>query len=188
MDIATVSVISSSVVALGTVGANFMSGERQRRHEADLDFERRAWERKSDALFVVIERARSLADSSEPVTDDNRLTYALDLSMLLDALLTNRATVEAFASSDCRATLTALINTMQSQGVKPGVGEREARYRNLAMEAGIDNPERWDIYRKWWKEAEREATTHFNPDLSALHPLAERLLEAARLSVRRPKE
>jgi hypothetical protein len=39
VDIATVSVVSSGLVALGTIAVNFIGGERQRRHEADLDFE-----------------------------------------------------------------------------------------------------------------------------------------------------
>lgn len=188
MDIAIVSVISSAVVALGTIGANFISGERQRSHEADLDFERRVWERKSEALFAVIERARSLADSADPVTDDNRLTYALNLSRLLEALLDNRAAVEAFASSDCRTALTALIDAMEAQGVKSDVGAREARYTSQAMKAGIANVDSYNFYRDLAKEVDQEALAEFEPDLAALNARAERLLEAARLSVRCPKE
>jgi hypothetical protein len=84
VDIATVSVVSSALLAGLTIGANLLAGERQRRHEADLDFEARVWDRKSEALFEVMNQYRLLIGAGN-VTELNRTTYALDLSKLLDA-------------------------------------------------------------------------------------------------------
>lgn len=187
VDVATVSVVSSAVVAVGTIAVNFIGGERQRRHEADLDFEARVWERKSEALFEVIGAARNLLDSDAPV-GENPLSYALYLSKMLDALNSTRSTVETLASNRCREELAALIEALHSQGVKEYVGHRSDRYLHKGLEAGVDDVESWRRYSKYRKEAEDEAVADFHLNLADLQTHAARLLEAARESVRRPKD
>jgi hypothetical protein len=208
VDIATVSVVSSGLVALGTIVTNSIGGERQRSHETDLDFEKRVWERKSEALFGVIHECRTMLDTldREELNDDdhNRLWWALHLSRRLDALHDVRSTVEALASSECRSALTSLVEAMTEQGVEQYVGRRVDSYRTQMSED--DPPEtsgdalvarldprmqkirRHQRYREWINEAEQEALADFNPNLPDLQSRAHRLLEAARESVRRPKD
>jgi hypothetical protein len=147
------------------------------------------WERKSEALFTVIHQCRMLADSDAPVTDDNRLTYAVNLSKMLDKLHDTRSTVEAFASSRCREELTGLIEALRNSGVKEGVGGRVDHHWKKSLEVKpSEDFKTWDLHMGWRKEAEEEAVADFEPDLSDLRARAERLLEAARESVRRPKD
>lgn len=187
VDIATVSVISSAALAGGTILANFVGGERQRGHEADLDFERRVWERKSEALFSLMQECRFLADSDIPLTDENREGYALDLSKSLDRLHEVRSAIDAFASTRTRTELTGLMDTMLAGGAKHRYGNDAGRYFDLWIEAGTD----WDN-RKYWREqeaaAKARAVEDFDPDMDDIRARAERLLEAARESVRRPKD
>ncbi|HLN76590.1 MAG TPA: hypothetical protein VK204_06055, partial [Nocardioidaceae bacterium] len=61
--VALTSVIASAAVALGALVFSYQSGREQRRHEARLDFEGRAWRRKSEGLFDLIATCRSLIDA-----------------------------------------------------------------------------------------------------------------------------
>lgn len=188
VDIATVSVVSSGLVALGTLGANFIGGERQRRHDADLNFEMRVWERKSEALFTVIERCRLVTDSDIPLTDGNRKFHALYLSKMLDALNGTRSTVEAFASSRCREELAGLIEALRTAGVKRYVGNRVDRFHQQRLDADPEDLSTRKRCQDLVRAAEEKAVADFDPDLRDLRARAERLLEAARESVRRPKD
>jgi hypothetical protein len=46
----------------------------------------------------------------------------------------------------------------------------------------------WRQHSEWRKEAEATAVADFDPDLSALETHAKQLIEAARESVRRPRD
>lgn len=189
VDIATVSVISSAALAGLTIAAGVFGGERQRTHEADLDFEKRVWDRKSEALFTVIEKCRMLIASDDPVTDDNREAYALNLSKTLDSLHNVRSTVEAFASSQCRAQLALLIEALEESGVKHDLGRRADYWLKMSMEVqGIENFEQKRRYSDRQKEVQREAAADLDLDLPRLRTVAQALLEAARESVRRPRD
>ncbi len=188
MDIATVSVVSTAAVAGLTIATNVYTGERQRRHETDLDFEKRVWERKSEVLLKVIQECQRLRASDDPVTEDNRVTYALNLSRMLDTLHDTRPTVEAFASSRCRESLTDLIDAFEKSGVKYDVGRRAEHWLDKALKTGLADMESRRRYRDWRQKAEEEAVADFGPDLTDLRARAERLLEAARESVRRAKD
>jgi hypothetical protein len=188
VDIATVSVVSSATLAGLTIAANVLTGERQRRHEADLDFEKRVWERKSDALFEVIDLCRRVIDGM-PLTDDNRLEYALDLSKTLDDLSARLSAVEAFASSRCRQELTDFMAALRDSGVKHAAGRSVDHFRSKSGEVSpLEDLSQWQRYVDWRKEAEADAVADFKLDLPDLRARAERLLEAARESVRRPKD
>lgn len=193
-DIATVSVIASATLAALTIGANVFTGERQRRHEADLDFEGRVWDQKSTALFAVIRECHRITERGY-VTDANRLGYALRLSEVLDALHALLPAVEAFASSQCRKELNGLINELQRQGVKMGAAGRAAHWRKQYLDAfpetgvhPVKDMQRQVRYHQWAQEAEQEAVKEFKPDLPELRGRAQELMDAARESVRRPKD
>lgn len=200
VDIATVSVVSSGLVALGSIAANFVGGERQRRHETDLDFEKRVWVEKSKTLFTVIKECRGIVDSDDPLTDDSRESWALYLSKRLDTLTDAQATVEAFASTRCRAELTGLIDAMRSYGVKDYLGNRVDRlekesYSLLECDPNttptselLDDMKKRQRFRAWAEEARKEAVVDFAPSLPDLQARAQRLIDAARESVRRPKD
>lgn len=188
VDIATVSVVSSAAVALGTLAVNFIGGERQRKHEADLDFERRVWERKSEALFTVMQQCRRLADSDDPVTEDNRETYALNLSKLLDQLAEVRPTIEAFASTRCSNELSGLIEALTTSGVTLHVGARNSRLMRELVKLDINDNSGWSRNKEQRDEAKAQAVAGFDPELSDLQAGARGLIDAARESVRRPKD
>lgn len=187
VDIATVSVVSSAAVALGTLAVNFIGSERQRKHESDLDFEKRVWDQKSEALFSVMNISRILATDGDAITDANRRTYAINLSKRLDDLHTARGVVDAFASTRCAVALTLLIDAMRDGGVKHNVGYRVDRLREQSMELDPDD-ERWASYRDWRKQAEAKALENFDPNLADIRAKAERVFDAARESVRRSKD
>lgn len=188
VDVAALSVISSGVVALGTIATTLFSGERQRKHETDLDFERRVWEKKSEALFAVIEVCEELIEARDP-TEETDWWMALGLSKLLDDLTDSRAAVGAFASSTCRKQLTSLIKAMRDGGIRPGTGHRWdqswERLREVDMETEWD---RWKVIWDQRRKAQEEAVKDFRPDMKAIRAQAEQLLDAARDSVRRPKD
>lgn len=188
VDIATVSVITSAALAGGTILANFVGGERQRGHEADLDFERRVWERKSEALFSLMEECRFLADSDLPITDNNREGYALDLSKSLDRLHNVRSAIDAFASTRTRTELNGLMEAMLAGGVKHHAGNEAKRYFNLALNTGIDEIKTRRMWREYEDKARARAVENFEPDIDSIRERAGRLLEAARESVRSPKD
>ncbi|GAA4757395.1 hypothetical protein GCM10023350_48760 [Nocardioides endophyticus] len=188
VDIATVSVVSSAGLAALTIAANVFTGERQRKHESDLDFERRVWDKKSEALFVVIETCEELIEAPDPEGESDQW-LAFGLSRLLDALTANRAAVDAFASSTCRNELTSLIKAMNGGGVKEGLGRRWDRLWDRLREVDIRTDyERWKSVWEQREKAESEVLDGFAPDMQVLRGQAERLLEAARESVRRPKD
>jgi hypothetical protein len=63
VDIALISVLASSVVALGALISQGLTQRGQRKHDSSLAFEQRAWDRKADALFLSIGAARDLTDA-----------------------------------------------------------------------------------------------------------------------------
>ncbi len=63
MDVALVSVIATSAVAVAAVVFQGLSGRGQRKHESQLAYEQRVWDKKSEALFQCIGAAREAADA-----------------------------------------------------------------------------------------------------------------------------
>lgn len=189
VDIAAISVVSSAVVALGTIATTFIGGERQRKHESDLDFEKRAWAKKSEALFAVIQVCEELIEAPDPQEGNSDSWLAFGLSRVLDDLTDNRAAVGAFASTTCREDLNVLIRAMKNGGVKRGLGRRWDRLWDDLRQVDIATDyERWEGLWERRKKAEEEVVDGFAPDMPALRTSAGNLLEAARQSVRRAKD
>ena len=184
VDVAGVSVVSSAAVALGSIVVTVYNAERQRSHEADLDFEKRVWDRKSAAIFTLMEECRELSDFPN-TADDNRTGQAVRLSRMLDTLLDARPIVDAFASTRCSRELTALIEGLVAAGVAGGYGN-DARYWWGKARAAPAHESL--TFRQFAKESEEDAASGFEPDLDALRAQAKRLYGAARESVRRAKD
>lgn len=188
VDVAAVSVITSGAVAIGSILVTVYNAGRQRQHEADMDFEKRVWDQKSEALFSVMTTSRMLATDGDAITDANRMTYALNLSKRLDDLHAARGVVDAFASTRCAVALTLLIDAMRDGGVKHNLGYRVSRLGEQSMKL---DPTDFDLsgrYREWRNEAEQSALQDFDPDLADIRKRAGDLFDAARESVRRPKD
>jgi hypothetical protein len=189
VDIAAISVVSSSVVALGTIATTFIGGERQRKHESDLDFENRVWDKKAEALFAVIQACEELIEAPDPEEGEADSWLALGLSRVLDDLAYKRAAVDAFASTTCRQNLNILIKTMKDGGVKGGLGRRWDRLWDRLREVDVKTDfERWSGLWEQRQKVEQEVVDGFAPDMPALRASAGNLLEAARQSVRRAKD
>lgn len=184
MDAATVSVTASAAVALGTLAVTFIGGERERRQEAALDFERRVWEKKSEALLTVIELCRSFAEAP-PITADNKLHYALTYSEMMNDLHHIQPVVDAFSSTECRTALSAFLSELKREGVAPGAGRRSRHFRDRAMEIPAEDFELKSYCMNQWKAADQAAVENFDLDLDAAQDRARAVLEAARESVRR---
>lgn len=167
---------------------NFIGGERQRRHESDLDFERRVWDEKSEALFIVMRVCHNIADDYPALTEANRKPYALNLSRRLDALAEVRPTIEAFASRRCSDDLSDLIDELVAAGVKYHEGRRAHILMEQVVDISLDDTAAWERNRAEREKSAALAMEHFAPDLDGLRYKALRLLEAARESVRRPKD
>src|SRR4051812_19508930 len=60
--VALASVISSGLIAGGSLWFNYRNGRQQRTHEASLAYEARVWGIKNDALFEVISATRRLCE------------------------------------------------------------------------------------------------------------------------------
>jgi hypothetical protein len=189
VDVAAISVVSSGLVALGTIAVNFVGGERQRKHESGLDFERRVWDKKSESLFSLIQESRVLTNYEDPIPEKYQEWHALNLSRVLDALYESQAPVEAFASEDCRRELAGLIEAMRKGGVKGDVGRRSNLWFNKMREVNpTEDYATWSRYMKYRNEAGEEAVANFDPDIKDFQVRAGRLLEAARQSVRRARD
>ena len=93
--VALASVVSSGLVALGGLWLTYRTGHEQRKHEADLAYEERAWETKSEGLFKVIAAARVLVDTLSDPNEHGRNTIGLVAFAVRDSLEEEVPLVEA---------------------------------------------------------------------------------------------
>lgn len=96
--------------------------------------------------------------------------------------------------------MTGLIEAMRSGGVKDYLGNRADRFEKESYNIIEYDPattptsdllkdmDRRKRYREWADEAKKQAAADFAPDLDDMQARAQRLLDAARESVRRPKD
>ncbi len=187
MDIATISVIASAAVALGSLGVTAWNAERQRKHERGLDFEQRVWEEKSKALFAIIEQCREFLDLEvrmDRLDEHGHKIISAEFGQRLDRLTDQMPTVEAFASQECREALHDLVAGMRAGGVKRGYGSlfrqlgEQARSTDDANERGRIEQRRWDLLDL--------TSDGFDLDMQQAKQLSQRLLDAARQSARTP--
>lgn len=129
MDIALVSVIATSVVAIASVLVQGVATRGQREHEAALAFESRVWGVKSDALLRAIRAARGVRDRVDNESPEGSVELVRSL-VVLDAELNDvTPAIETYGSSAARTDLLklrAMLRTIYYEDV--WIGELD-KYR-----------------------------------------------------------
>ena len=204
--VALTSVIASGLVALAGLALTYRSGREQRRHDERLAYDERAWRRKSEGLFDVITTCRSLVDaigrqgSIEAIEtlDDERGDYEAavrehigvseigvrvgDVAHRLQDLV---PIVEVYGSTRCREAFEDLRRTLRDSGYDPRASDRLSAVRRGKV-AAIDAKDYRSAAtaRRLEREILEAARTQLTIDLVQTREKAERLIDAARESVR----
>lgn len=138
MDVAVVSVISSGLVAVGSLVLQWRNGAEQRRHDATQAFEARAWDLKREghlSLLDVLNRIRDSADDGYVVATKGR--------SWLEEFYEAQPVVVAYGTDECRHDLDALMTFVADFGpldetVRAAM--RRAYRANQEVENAFDNP------------------------------------------------
>lgn len=117
---ALVSVVGSSSLALGSLTFGYLNSREQRKHEASLAFEGRAWERKSDALFRAIRAARATCDTFTPHGDGVTVETLRQVENLRAELQEIGPVIEAYGSTRARDDLRATHEVLRDTYFEPG--------------------------------------------------------------------
>lgn len=183
--VALASVVSSGLVALVGLWLTYRSGRDQRRHEKALAYEQRAWEKKSESLFAVINAARTLLDTMSAVTPSLRDMIAFRVFSVADVLDEEVALVEAYASTDTIKAFHSLRDLLHSANSDLLLESRITKKRK-AKEEAIDDQDFQTAARLRDEERQlmRSAVDRLGIDLDEVAKRAEALLAAARASVR----
>lgn len=203
--VALTSVIASATVALGALAGSYQSGREQRRHEARLDYEGRAWRRKSEGLFDVIATSRSLIDSIDrpgsieaiETLDRERGEYqaavrehigvsevGVRVGDVVNRLNELVPIVEVYASATCREAFDDLRRMLRDSGYDPRAADRLAAVRR-GKTAAIDAKDYHSAAtaRRLEREVLEDARTSLTIELPETRAKAERLIEATRESL-----
>ncbi len=203
--VALTSVIASAAVAVGALVTTYQSGREQRRHEARLDYEGRAWRRKSEGLFDVIATCRSLIDAIDRPGSLEAIE-ALDLERgeyqattrehvgvseigvrvgdVLNRLHELVPIVEVYGSATCRDAFDDLRQLLRDSGYDPRAADRLAAVRR-GKAAAIDAKDYHSAAtaRRLEREVLEGARTRLTIELPEARAKAERLIEASRESL-----
>jgi hypothetical protein len=180
--VALVSVVSSGAVALGGLLVTYRSGREQRKHESGLAYEARAWERKSEALFGVIAAGRLLIDSIQ--SNDPALARVVHRVVL--ELEDVGPVVEAYASGECRTAFVELQHLLNGS-YELAMVERALYHHNVVLEVRVadDYNSAADVFHEDQEQRLlRDAKASLTFDLQTAQAWAEKLIDAARKSVR----
>ena len=204
--VALTSVIASGLVALAGLALTYRSGREQRRHDERLAYDERAWQRKSEGLFDLIATCRSLVDaigrqgSIEAIEtlDDERGDYqatvrehigvseiGVRVGDVVHRLQDLVPIVEVYGSTRCREAFEDLRRTLRDSGYDPRASDRLSAVRRGKV-AAIDAKDYRSAAtaRRLEREILEAARTQLTIDLVQTREKAERLIEAARESVR----
>ena len=204
--VAFTSVIASAAVALGALVLFYEGGREQRRHEARLDFEGRAWRRKSEGLFDVIATCRSLIDAIDRPGSFDAIE-ALDLERgeyqatvrehigvseigirvgdVVNRLNELVPIVDVYGSGTCRDAFDDLRQLLRDSGYDPRAADRLASIRR-GKAAAIDAKDYHSAAtaRRLEREVLEAARTSLTIEVPEARAKAERLIEAARETLR----
>jgi hypothetical protein len=203
--VALTSVIASATVALGALAGSYQSAREQRRHEARLDYEGRAWRRKSEGLFDVIATCRSLIDSIDrpgsletiEALDSERGEYqatvrehigvseiGVRVGDVVSRLHELVPIVEVYGSAMCREAFDDLRQMLRDPGYDPQAADRLAAVRR-GKAAAIEGKDYHSAAtaRRLEREVLEGARTRLTIELPQARSKAERLIEAARESL-----
>lgn len=204
--VALTSVIASGLVALAGLALTYRSGREQRRHDERLAYDERAWQRKSEGLFDLITTCRSLVDaigrqgSIEAIEtlDDERGAYeatvrehigvseiGVRVGDVVHRLQDLVPIVEVYGSTRCREAFEDLRRTLRDSGYDPRASDRLSAVRRGKV-AAIDAKDYRSAAtaRRLEREILEAARTQLTIDLVQTREKAERLIDAARESVR----
>ena len=204
--VALTSVIASGLVALAGLALTYRSGREQRRHDERLAYDERAWQRKSEGLFDLITTCRSLVDaigrqgSIEAIEtlDDERGDYeatvrehigvseiGVRVGDVVHRLQDLVPIVEVYGSTRCREAFEDLRRTLRDSGYDPRASDRLSAVRRGKV-AAVDAKDyrRAATARRLEREILEAARTQLTIDLVQTREKAERLIDAARESVR----
>ena len=204
--VALTSVIASGLVALAGLALTYRSGREQRRHDERLAYDERAWQRKSEGLFDLIATCRSLVDaigrqgSIEAIEtlDDERGDYeatvrehigvseiGVRVGDVVHRLADLVPIVEVYGSTRCREAFEDLRRTLRDSGYDPRASDRLSAVRRGKV-AAIDAKDYRSAAtaRRLEREILEAARTQLTIDLVQTREKAERLIDAARESVR----
>lgn len=204
--VALTSVIASGLVALAGLALTYRSGREQRRHDERLAYDERAWQRKSEGLFDVIATSRSLVDtigrqgSIEAIEtlDDERGDYeatvrehigvseiGVRVGDVVHRLQELVPVVEVYGSTRCREAFEDLRRTLRDSGYDPRASDRLSAVRRGKV-AAVDAKDYRSAAtaRRLEREILDAARTQLTIDLAQTREKAERLIDAARESVR----
>lgn len=204
--VALTSVIASGLVALAGLALTYRSGREQRRHDERLAYDERAWQRKSEGLFDLIATCRSLVDaigrqgSIEAIEtlDDERGDYeatvrehigvsdiGVRVGDVVHRLQDLVPIVEVYGSTRCREAFEDLRRTLRDSGYDPRASDRLSAVRRGKV-AAIDAKDYRSAAtaRRLEREILEAARTQLTIDLVQTREKAERLIDAARESVR----
>lgn len=183
--VALASVISSGLVAVGGLWVSYRSGRDQRLHEARLSYEERAWEKKSEGLYAAISTARGIVDvlrSARPA-ERNRIALTLPASRhRLDELV---PIIEAYSSTECRDAFDRLRQILRDADTDILLPDRVAAVRARKEEAiDAQDFESAANFHRQERDLMRAAADRLGVDFDEVLRRAERLIQAARASVR----
>ena len=182
--VALTSVVSSALLAAGSLVVTYRNGVKQRDHEAAMAFEGRVWEKKSEALFELISTCRRWLDAL-----DGEQGWALAAAQTHNGLNGLVAAVEAFASADCRREFDSLRRLLGD--ARPPLGlEGDVFLARNAKERAIDRQdfERAVKLRDFERQILADADAAFTIDADEARAVTARVIEEARASVRRSSE
>lgn len=183
--VALASVITSGGVALGGLAATIWSGRQQRKHEARLAFEARAWDLKSDSLLRVIAVVRQLSDTLLSPVNRTKQGLGVLVPHVLETLDEHVATVETYGSRDCRTAfddLRALLDESNPDRMAPFWIATYRRQKEEAIDAQ-DFQRAMELAGKE-KDLLAKTTNELTADFDVLLQQIRTLIDAARDSLR----
>jgi hypothetical protein len=203
--VALTSVIASTAIALGALTGSYLTAREQRRHEARLDHEGRAWQRKSEGLFDVIATARSLIDAIDrpgsmetiEALDYERGEYQASVREHIGVSeigvrvgdVVNRLhelvpVVEVYGTATCREAFDDLRQMLRDSGYDPQAADRLAAVRR-GKAAAIEAKDYHSAAtaRRLEREVLEGARTRLTIELPEARSKAERLIEVTRESL-----
>lgn len=117
--VALASVVTSGVIAAGSLLATYISARQQRRHEAGQAFEQRIWEEKRRVLIELISACRALLDQLPDDWGDG--DAAVGVSRARSEFVSLAGGIEAYASEACRNQFVKVQGVLARTGVLFGV-------------------------------------------------------------------
>lgn len=187
MDVAVVSVVSSGLVAVGSLGFQWRNGNEQRRHDATQAFEARAWDLKRESHLELLETLSRIKDHA-----NDGYAVAAEGVTWLESFYSAQAAIVAYGSDECRGDLDTLMDFVGDLGPLDEEVAKDVNHA-LGMEDALA-----EIVRQGRKgnflpmsdtleaknNAEQRVRDSFTYDDAALRNLVNKLIDSTRRSLR----